>query len=255
MSEIKHVAIIMDGNGRWANQRLHSRIWGHIRGSSVVSDIVEEADNLNLKALTLYAFSTENWSRPKDEVSTLFKLLKKFLLKEKQKILANNIKFKVIGEIEALPAETIQLIREVEKESENATGLKLSFAFSYGGRAEIIRATNLFIEKNPGKPITENDFEKYLYRAELGDVDLMIRTGGDQRISNFLLWQAAYAELFFSPTKWPDFDVKEFKSIIETVSNRERRFGQVHALKQLDESVKLASLNKAKLIKESGSDV
>ena len=115
MSQIKHVAIIMDGNGRWANQRLRPRIWGHIRGSAVVSDIVQSADDLGLKALTLYAFSTENWSRPVEEVSILFKLLKKFLLKEKQKILSNNIKFKVIGEIQNLPVETIQLIKEIEE--------------------------------------------------------------------------------------------------------------------------------------------
>ena len=218
MSSIKHVAIIMDGNGRWANRRFRPRIWGHVRGSAVVSDIVRAADDYGLKALTLYAFSTENWSRPLDEVSTLFRLLKKFLLKEKQRIISNNIKFQVIGEIQNLPIETIELIKDIEELTQNATGLYLTFAFNYGGRAEIVRATNRFLELNPGRLVTEEDLNSALYRPETGDVDLMIRTGGEQRISNFLIWQMAYAELYFTPTKWPDFTPNEFKKIIEHVS-------------------------------------
>lgn len=245
MSTIKHVAIIMDGNGRWAKKRFRPRIWGHVRGSGVVSDIVEAADEVGLKSLTLYAFSTENWSRPLDEVSTLFKLLKKFLMKEKARILSNNIKFKVIGEIANLPKDTINLIRDVENLSSNATGLNLTFAFSYGGRAEIVRAINNFNEKNPGTAMTESDLSSLMYRPEAGDVDLMIRTGGDQRISNFLLWQMAYAELFFTPTAWPDFSVSEFKKIIEHVSNRERRFGNVSAQSGLDETAEQAQSNKS----------
>src|SRR5690606_40147305 len=133
-SSIKHVAVIMDGNGRWANKRLRPRIWGHVRGSTVVSNIVQAADDIGLKALTLYAFSTENWSRPLEEVSTLFKLLKKFLLKEKQRILANNVNFKVIGEIQNLAADTIKLIHDLENETKNNSGLMLTFAFGYGSR-------------------------------------------------------------------------------------------------------------------------
>lgn len=239
----------MDGNGRWANQRFRPRIWGHVRGSLVVSDIVQTADEVGLQALTLYAFSTENWSRPLEEVSTLFKLLKKFLLKEKQKILSNNIKFKVIGEIKNLPHETVNLIKEVEELTKNATGLKLTFAFSYGGRDEIVRAINLFQASQPGKEMTEADLNAYMYRPEAGDVDLMIRTGGEQRISNFLLWQMAYAELYFTPTKWPDFSAGEFKKIIENVSNRERRFGNVNAQNGLVDSTERAETNKASFLK------
>jgi undecaprenyl diphosphate synthase len=239
----------MDGNGRWANQRFHPRIWGHVRGTAVVSNIVEAADDIGLKALTLYAFSTENWSRPLEEVSSLFKLLKKFLQKEKQKILSNNIKFKVIGEIQNLPIETISLIKEIESLTRGATGLHLTFAFSYGGRAEIVRAINLFQESNPGKEVSEKELSSMMYRPEVGDVDLMIRTGGEQRISNFLLWQMAYAELCFTPTKWPDFSSGEFKKIIQNVSNRERRFGNVSAQDDLVDSVERAESNKSSFLK------
>lgn len=255
MSQIKHVAIIMDGNGRWANQRFRPRIWGHVRGSSVVSSIVQEASDSGLKALTLYAFSTENWSRPMEEVSSLFRLLKKFLLKEKQRILANNIKFKGIGEIQNLPGETIKLIKEVEGLTENSTGLYLTFAFSYGGRAEILRAVNTFAAQNPGKELTEADMSSLMYRPETGDVDLMIRTGGEHRVSNFLLWQIAYAELYFTPTKWPDFTPSEFKKILDNVSNRERRFGNVCSQNGLTDSAQTAETNKSKFLKGSFPDV
>ena len=248
MSSIKHVAIIMDGNGRWANKRFRPRIWGHVRGSAVVSDIVKAADDFGLDALTLYAFSTENWSRPLEEVSTLFKLLKKFLVKEKARILLNNINFKVIGEIESLPSETVNLIKEMEYLSKDATGLKLTFAFNYGGRAEILRAVNCFFHKNPERMMTETDLNALMYRPDAGDVDLMIRTGGEQRISNFLLWQMAYAEMYFTPTKWPNFTTSEFKKIIEHVSNRERRFGNITGQGDLDDSMGKAESNKSAYI-------
>jgi undecaprenyl diphosphate synthase len=248
MSSIKHVAIIMDGNGRWAKRRLRPRIWGHVRGSAVVSDIVEAADELGIQALTMYAFSTENWSRPLEEVSTLFKLLKKFLIKEKSRIISNNIKFKIMGDIQSLPLETVSLINEMESITANATGLKLTFAFNYGGRAEIMRAVNAFQIAHPDRLMTESDLTELMYRPETGDVDLMIRTGGDQRISNFLLWQMAYAELYFTPTKWPEFTPKEFKKIIEHVSNRERRFGNVSA-SALDLSQENAKNNKVSFVR------
>ena len=248
MSSIKHVAIIMDGNGRWAKKRFRPRVWGHVRGSGVVSEIVQAADDIGIKALTMYAFSTENWSRPLEEVSTLFILLKKFLVKEKARILANNIKFKVIGEIQSLPQETVSLIKEMEKLTVDATGLHLTFAFNYGGRAEILRAVNAFHLNYPGRPMTENDLTDLMYRPETGEVDLMIRTGGEQRISNFLLWQMAYAELYFTPTKWPDFTPSEFKKIIEHVSCRERRFGNVCAQPGLDLSMEQAESNKSMFI-------
>jgi undecaprenyl diphosphate synthase len=255
MSSIKHVAIIMDGNGRWANQRFRPRIWGHVRGSAVVSEIVQAADDIGLKALTLYAFSTENWSRPVEEVSTLFRLLKKFLLKERQRILANGIKFKVMGEIQNLPVETKKLIHELEEQTKEAKGLRLTFAFSYGSRAEILRSVNQHIQENPGKVMTEQDLASHMYCPETGDVDLMIRTGGEQRISNFLLWQLAYAELYFTPTKWPDFSPNEFFKILDNVAIRERRFGNVSAQSGLDDSIERAEKNKAQFVKESISDV
>ncbi len=252
---IKHVAIIMDGNGRWANKRFRPRVWGHVRGSAVVSDIVKASDDIGLKALTLYAFSTENWSRPLEEVSTLFRLLKKFLMKEKVRILSNNIKFKVIGEIQNLPHETVQLIKEIEGLTANATGLNLTFAFNYGGRAEILRAVNAFQASDANRPMNEADLDNFMYRPETGDVDLMIRTGGEQRISNFLLWQMAYAELYFTPTKWPDFTASEFKKIIEHVSCRERRFGNVSAQNALELSIEKAESNKSAFIQGVGSNV
>ncbi len=245
---IKHVAIIMDGNGRWANQRFRPRIWGHVRGSNVVSDIVNAADDIGLKSLTLYAFSTENWSRPLEEVSSLFKLLKKFLTKEQNRIISNNIKFKVIGEVNSLPLETLELIQETEELTKNASGLNLTFAFNYGGRAEILRAVNNFQKNNPGKMMTEGDLNHSMYRPETGDVDLMIRTGGEQRVSNFLLWQMAYAELYFTPTKWPDFTPSEFKKIVDHVSCRERRFGTISSQKTLEFSMDMAESNKSAFI-------
>lgn len=248
MSNIKHVAIIMDGNGRWAKKRFRPRIWGHVRGSGVVSDIVQAADDMDIKALTLYAFSTENWSRPVEEVSILFKLLKKFLLKEQARLIKNNVHFKVIGEIQGLPEDTVDLIKETEALTSKATGLKLTFAFSYGGRSEIMRAVNQFQIQNPSRLMTEDELSARLYRPETGDVDLMIRTGGEQRISNFLLWQMAYAELYFTPTKWPDFSPVEFKKIIQHVSVRERRFGNVSAQPSLQLSVEQAENNKTAFV-------
>jgi undecaprenyl diphosphate synthase len=246
MSEINHVAIIMDGNGRWAQKRFHPRIWGHVRGSSIVSSIVEKADDLGLKALTLYAFSTENFSRPLPEVKTLFLLLKKFLLKEKPRLIKNQVVFKVIGDISSLPQETQDLILDLQNETKNFNGLKLSFAFGYGSRNEIIYAVNNWIRNNPEKLITEKDLSARLYNPEAQDVDLIIRTGGDQRISNFLLWQSAYAELYFTETAWPDFTPNEFAHIIENVKNRQRRFGTIGASAYTESKIN-ASLNYQKL--------
>ena len=226
-SQLKHVAIIMDGNGRWAQERSHGRLWGHIRGSKVVSEIVEEADAQGIHALTLYEFSTANWSRPPAEVKILLAFLKKYIAKEKSRIIKNRIRFKVIGNIAQIPDETQTLVRELEEITKSFDGLKLTFAFGYGGRSEIMHAINSHIIKNPGKEMSELDLNENLFTSEIGDVDLVIRTGGDQRISNFLLWQIAYAELYFTKTKWPDFTPQEFVKICTEVSKRERRFGAV----------------------------
>lgn len=246
-TNLKHVAIIMDGNGRWAQDRAHTRIWGHIRGSRIVSSIVEEADECGVEALTLYAFSTENWSRPFKEVKVLFKLLKKFLIIERKRILQNKIRFKIIGDISQLPEETKALIKKLEDDTKDAKGLKLTFAFGYGGRDEVIKSVNKFIEKNPGKKISEAELNQSLYAPECGDVDLLIRTGGDFRVSNFLLWQIAYAELYFTPSKWPDFTRKEFREILFAASSRERRFGAVEAGSDLTANMEKASKQKNSL--------
>jgi undecaprenyl diphosphate synthase len=241
---IKHVAIIMDGNGRWAKTRSHPRVWGHVRGSAVVADIVEEANNCGVSALTMYAFSTENWSRPQTEVKVLFNLLHKFLKRERNRITKNNIRFKIMGDITNLPLQTKNLISELESESAANTGLKLTFAFGYGGRAEIIHAFNHFIKDNPGQEMTEDRLAKYLMVPDLDDVDLLIRTGGDHRVSNFMLWQIAYAEFYFTETKWPDFKTQEFREILDNVSKRERRFGSTTPVCDLKTNVEQALANK-----------
>ncbi len=226
MSSIKNVAIIMDGNGRWAKNRLRPRVWGHIRGSHKVNEIVKEAVKLGLNSLTLYAFSTENWSRPSDEVKNLFKILKKFLNKERKTLLENNIKFSVIGNYKVLNSELVSLIEDLQEETKDSTGMILSLAINYGGRAEIIDAVNEYYkDKENNSPITEEDITKHLYNNNVPEIDLMIRTAGDKRISNFLLWQISYGEFYFTNTKWPDFTKREFKAIIDKVSIRERRFG------------------------------
>ncbi len=247
---VNHVAIIMDGNGRWATSRLHKRIWGHIRGTNTISKIVQESQNLGIGALTLYAFSTENWSRPLLEVQTLFKLLKKYIMRERKRIIQEKIRFKVIGDISNLPNETKNLVISLEKETQNNEGLILSFAFGYGGRAEIVAAVNRLLKEKKEVEVSETTFSKYLMNPESGDVDLLIRTGGDRRISNFLLWQVAYAELFFTDTMWPDFSSDEFREICQKVASRERRFGSTDTTISLQKSKEIAENNK-QIIKET----
>ncbi len=247
---IKHVAIIMDGNGRWAKSRFRPRFWGHVRGSHVVSEIVEEASDLGLESLTLYAFSNENWSRPSTEIKTLFKLLDKFLKKEKQRILANQICFRVIGDISDLPQSTKKKIEELTQLTAKASGLKLNFAFSYGSKQEIIQAVNSFIQKNPGSLIEQDSLEAELFAPDIPAIDLLIRTSGEQRLSNFLLWQVAYAELFFTQTFWPDFSKTEFRSIINEVLKRERRYGSLESKSTLDDVSQKALLAHAQFGKE-----
>ena len=228
---LDHVAIIMDGNGRWARRRGRPRVWGHIRGSAVISKIVEEAQNCKIQALTLYAFSTENWQRPSAEIQILFSLLQKYLAKEKKRILKNNIRFRIMGDIVKLPKAIQESIRELEDLTQDMEGLKLTFAFGYGGRDEIVWAVNNFIKKKPGVLLSEEELSQSLMIPDIGDVDLLIRTGGDLRISNFLLWQCAYAELYFTPTGWPDFGAEKFRHICQEVKKRERRFGGILRIK------------------------
>lgn len=233
---IKNVAIIMDGNGRWAKSRCHPRYFGHVRGSAIVSDIVEAASDYNLESLTLYAFSTENFHRPNEEKSILFKLLKKFLLKEFEKIISNNIQFKVIGSVNSLSDETQDIIEKLTLRSSSNTGMKLNFAFGYGSRNELVTAFNKALESGIEK-VTEENITEFLYDPSIKEIDLLIRTGGDLRISNFLLWQIAYAELYFTKTLWPDFKVEEFLNILNEVEKRQRRFGKVEDQLEQNSSV------------------
>jgi len=235
----RHIAIIMDGNGRWAQRRHHPRVFGHIRGASRISKVVREADRLGVRALTLYAFSTENWSRPEDEKSVLWKLLIKFLKREESELARNNVRLRVIGEVDRLSPEVRAVLDPAIARLSANTGLQLTFAVSYGSRREILRAAEAFArdcaegKRSPSElsgPRGDVVFERYLWTGdldELADVDLVIRTSGEYRVSNFLLWQSAYAEYIFIEKCWPDFAPEDLRRAVETYSNRDRRFGAV----------------------------
>lgn len=231
----RHVAIIMDGNGRWAKQRNLPRIMGHKAGSESVKDVVKTARKLNLEVLTLYAFSTENWKRPAIEVQGLMTLLKTYLKSEEQNMVENNISLRCLGEMEKLPADVQKVLAEVIQETANTTeekpGLVLNLALSYGSRSEIVRAARIMAEKCVSGQFEPEDFSEqlfasHLYTSGLPDPDLLIRTGGEARLSNFLLWQLSYAELYITETMWPDFKREEFLKAIMDYQGRERRFGQ-----------------------------
>ena len=243
MNTIKNVAIIMDGNGRWAKMKHRPRVWGHIRGSHKVHEIVTESVKMGLDSLTLYAFSTENWSRPSDEIKNLFKILKKFLVKEKKTLIKNNIQFGVIGNYKVLDSSIVEIIEDIKEATLQNTGMQLSLAINYGGRAEILDAVNSFLKNKHKDEITEEELSQHLYNPKVQNIDLLIRTAGDTRISNFLLWQLCYAELYFSQTKWPDFSIAEYKSIIDNVGNRERRYGSIETEASLEKSKEKALLN------------
>jgi len=231
----RHVAIIMDGNGRWAKQRNLPRIMGHKAGVESVKNIVKSARELNLEVLTLYTFSIENWKRPSFEVQGLMTLLKTFLKSELQNLLDKNISLRCIGEIEKLPSDVqkilLQVIEDTARNAEGKQGLILNLALSYGSRSEILRAARIMAEKcvsgqfDP-EDISEKLFASHLYTAGLPDPDLLIRTGGESRLSNFLLWQLSYAELYITETMWPDFNAERFFEALKYFQGRERRFGQ-----------------------------
>ena len=226
-----HLAIIMDGNGRWAKKRNKNRVFGHTKGINAVRKIVEESIRLEIKYLTLYAFSTENWNRPKEEISILMQLLMKSLKNEFKKFIKNKIKLNVIGNISLLPESVKEELSYVLKKTSKNNQLILTLALSYSGREEIENAMKkiCFKVKNniiPIEKIDQSTINEHLYTENLPDVDLLIRTSGEKRISNFLLWQIAYAELYFSEVLWPDFNEKNLHEAILNYQKRERRFGK-----------------------------
>lgn len=226
----QHVAIILDGNGRWAKAKGLPRNAGHVQGAKVVEDMCEITWNMGIKYFTVYAFSTENWSRPDDEVSALMKLLRNYMVNAKKRANKNNMCVRVIGDKSRLDADLQESIADLEEATSNNTGLHFQIAINYGGRDEITRATkDMMADVNSGKlsidDVTDKTISDYLDTAGLPDPDLLIRTCGEQRISNFLLWQLAYTEFYFCDKAWPDFDKKELELAIEAYNGRNRKFG------------------------------
>mgnify|MGYP001164698475 FL=1 len=228
----KHLAIIMDGNGRWAEQHHRPRVYGHVKGTRVAKNIIQECSRLGVKYLTLYAFSTENWMRPQAEVTFLMKILRRYLKKETQNLIKENIRFTVIGEIDRLPADVASSVISAMAATEKCNGLNLVFAISYGSKQEITNTVKHLAEKIAAGEMTadqidEATIQSHLSTAGTPDPDLILRTSGEQRLSNFLLWQAAYSEFYFTNQLWPDFTVADLKTAFEDYGNRQRRFGKV----------------------------
>ena len=231
-NSLEHIAIIMDGNGRWATKRGLPRSMGHKKGAEVVKEIVRAAADAGVKFLTLYAFSTENWQRSKDEVDILMGLLRQYLKSDLQELQENNVCIKFIGESEMLDADIVSAMRKLEIDTAQNDGLTLCIALSYGSRQEIISAVKKTASLVKKGDISVDDidikmFSDMLYTKSIPDPDLLIRTSGEQRISNYLLWQIAYAELYFTKTLWPDFNKDELIAIINDYKTRERRYGKV----------------------------
>ncbi|MBU4153028.1 MAG: isoprenyl transferase [Proteobacteria bacterium] len=226
-----HIAIIMDGNGRWAQSHKLLRTMGHKAGVDSVLNIIKASRLLGVKVLTLYAFSSENWQRPAQEVSTLMSLLKTFLVRELNNLIENNIKLKAIGQIEKLPVDVREVLNNSINQSANNTGMVLNLALSYGSRDEIIRAVRLIAQQCLEKTLHPDAIDTEiisanLYTSGLPDPDLIIRTGGESRLSNFLLWQASYSEIYITNTHWPDFREPQLKIAIADYQRRQRRFGK-----------------------------
>lgn len=222
----RHIAFIMDGNGRWATLRKKPRTFGHSKGSQVIRSIVEKCFNSGIEVVSLYAFSTENWSRPKEEVDKIFSLLKKFIDKYTNTLIKNKARLLVSGDVNALPADLKNSIEKVEELTGKFSDHVLNIAINYGARAEIVMAVQKLLKENV-TTVTEQSFSEYLYTAGLPDVDMIVRTSGEKRISNFLLYQSAYAELYFTDVLWPDFNVAELEKALEWFNGRKRRYGNI----------------------------
>ena len=226
----EHIAIIMDGNGRWAEEHGKERIFGHQNGVEAVRSAIEGAAEKGVKVLTLYAFSTENWNRPKEEVDALMELLVKAIQNELERLMQNNIRLQTIGNIASLPEGCQVGLQDAIRKTEKNTGLTVVLALSYSGRWEIVNAVKEIVKNNINeKDITENSFSTFLNTKHFPEPDILIRTGREYRISNFLLWQIAYSELFFTTTLWPDFRKEELFEIMEEFKKRQRRFGKTGA--------------------------
>ncbi len=219
---VRHVAIIMDGNGRWAKKRMMPRAFGHKRGVDTVRDIARAARDMGLEALTLYAFSSENWKRPADEIADLMGLLRTFIRNDLEELVANNTRLKIIGDYQALAPDIVYLIDDAMARTAGNSGTTLVIALNYGSQQEIARAAARAAEKGP---ITPEAIEAELDTASLPPLDLIIRTSGEIRLSNFLLWQAAYAEMWFTDVLWPDFTAAHLREALEQFASRDRRFG------------------------------
>jgi undecaprenyl diphosphate synthase len=228
----RHIAIIMDGNGRWGEQHGLSRLEGHRAGVKNIRSIIKALHTNEVQYVTLYAFSTENWNRPEDEVTGIFKILEEFILPEATELHKNGVRIRHIGSMDGLSATVKASINGVLKMTEKNTGMTLGVALNYGGRAEIINAVRrITADGVPPEDITKESFQKYLYAPDFPDVDMVIRTGGEMRISNLLIWQTAYSEYYFTPVLWPDFSEKELEKALQAYSQRQRRFGGVRAKK------------------------
>ena len=225
----EHIAVIMDGNGRWAKKRGKLRLWGHRNGVESVRNIIEAAAEMEISYLTLYAFSSENWNRPQEEIQGLMSLLVEAVEKETPKLIKNNISLGAIGDIDRLGEAVASKLKGAIAATSQCTGLRVILALSYSGQWDILKAVNAIIEdvkKDKIQKVDHKSFEHYLATADMPHPELMIRTSGEYRISNFLLWQLAYAELYFTEVNWPDFNKKEFFKALEYYQRRERRFGK-----------------------------
>lgn len=230
----RHIGVIMDGNGRWAKQRGKRRTEGHVEGVKALRGLVEHCITYGVGYLTVFSFSSENWSRPPDEISFIFNLLRRFVASDLQRLIRNNVKVRIIGTRSGLDPSLVRLIEDVEAKTGGNTGLTLIVAFNYGSKAEIAAAARKLAQDVAEGRLTPDDIDEHrlasaLYTADLPDPDVIIRTSGEQRLSNFLLWQAAYAEFVFVDEHWPDFDEASFLRVLETFSHRDRRFGGIGA--------------------------
>lgn len=221
-----HIGIIMDGNGRWAKLRGLKRTKGHEEGAKVAENVIEWASDMGIRYLTLYSFSTENWKRPKEEVNFLFSLMVRYLESRLNKIIRENVRVRFTGKIDELPENVYNVCKRIEEKSKNNTKIDVILAVNYGGRREIVDAVNKLISQNVNK-ITIEDISNNLYLPDVPDPELIIRTSGEIRLSNFLLWQSAYSELYFTKTLWPDFNKEELEKAIIDYTKRDRRFGSI----------------------------